>query len=176
MKFREREKAFRTCPRCGLKSLKLYDTCPDCGLVFARLEVATNKDARKKILRRDTDFIIKTSTLPKDVSYIKLLLLTIFTGIFGGHCFRVGRYWRGGILLVNFLLLVMYVIFNSQLIAVDGGGLIASLTTIGGLVMMLWVYDIIMVFTKKFKVPVAIDLEGEFSEEQNNETKDEVDG
>lgn len=171
MKFREREKAFRICPRCGLKSLKLQDSCPDCGLVFARLDIATNKDAKKLIKRRETDYVIKTSTLPKDVSYMKLLLLTIFTGILGGHCFRVGRYWRGGILLVNFLLLVSYVIFNSKLIAIDGGGLLATLATIGGLIMMLWVYDIIMVAMKKFKVPVAIDLEGEVSV-ANDEVKE----
>lgn len=169
MKFREREKAFRTCPRCGLKSLVLQDSCPECGLVFARLELATNKDARKKILRRDTDFIIKTSKLPSDVSYIKLLLWTIFTGIFGGHCFRVGRYWRGGILLVNFILLLMYTFFNSQLVAVDGGALIAALMTISGLVMMLWVYDIVMVAMKKFKVPIAIDLECEVAEGEVSE-------
>ena len=47
MKLRERQKVFQTCPRCGLKSLKLQDSCPDCGLVFARLEIATNKDAKK---------------------------------------------------------------------------------------------------------------------------------
>ena len=164
MKFREREKAFRTCPRCGLKSLTLQDSCPDCGLVFARLDIATNKDAKKLIKRRETDYIIKTSTLPKDVSYIKLLLLTIFTGVFGGHCFRVGRYLRGSILLINFLLIVLYVIFNPELIAIDGGSLIAALTTISGLVMMIWVYDIITVFMKKFKVPVAIDLEGDLTE------------
>lgn len=164
MKFKEREKNFRVCPRCGLKSIKLQDECPDCGLVFSRLELATNKEARRKILRRDTDFIIKTSTLPSDVSYIKLLLLTIFTGVFGGHCFRVGRYWRAGILLFNFVLIVMYTIFNAQLVAVDGGGLIASLMTISGLVMMIWAYDIIMVVTKKFKVPIAIDLDGEITE------------
>ena len=160
MKFKEREKAFRICPRCGLKSLVLQDECPDCGLVFARLDIATNKDAKKLIHRRETDYVIKTSKLPKDVSYLKLLLLTIFTGVAGGHCFRVGRYWRGALLLINFLAIVMYVVFNAQLMAVDGGALLASLTTFSGIIEMVWMYDIIMVAMKKFKVPVAIDLEG----------------
>ena len=161
MKFREREKAFHVCPRCGLKSLKLQETCPDCGLVFSRLELATNKDAKKLIHRGEKDFIIRTSTLPKDLSYLKLLLLTIFAGVVGAHCFRVGRYWRGAFLLVNFVAIVMYVIFNTQLIAINGGGLLATLTTISGLGMLIWVYDIFAVAFKKFKVPVAIDLEGE---------------
>jgi len=164
MKFREREKAFRTCPRCGMKSLKLQDSCPDCGLVFARLELATNKDAKKLIRRRETDFIIKTSKLPKDVSYIKLMLWVIFAGVMGAHCFRVGRYWRGTLLLLNFIAIVMYVVFNAPLIALDGGGTIAALTTISGLILILWAYDLIMIILKKFKVPVAIDLQGDLTE------------
>lgn len=171
MKFLERKKNFRVCPRCGLKSLNLADTCPDCGLVFARLDIATNKDAKKLIKRRETDYIIKTSKLPKDIRYVSLLLLTIFAGVFGGHCFRVGRYWRGGILLVNFILIMMYLIFNQPLLAVDGGALIAALCSISGLVMMLWVYDIITVATKRFKVPVAIDLEGDVIESMDIEVE-----
>lgn len=172
MKFREREKAFKVCPRCGLKSLKLQDTCPDCGLVFARLELATNKDAKKLIKRRETDYIIKTSQLPKDVNYIKLLLLVIFVGVMGGHCFRVGRYWRGSLLLLNFIAVVMYVIFNAPLIAYDGGALIAVLTTLSGFVLFLWAYDLIMIVLKKFKVPVAIDLKGDLTDNLDLEVEE----
>lgn len=167
MKFREREKAFHVCPRCGLKSLKMQDTCPECGLVFARLEIATNKEAKRLMRRGEKVHIIKTSKLPKDLNYVKLLLLTIFAGVVGAHCFKVGRYWRGSVLLVNFIALVMFVVFNAQLIAVDGGGILASLTTLSGLILFLWVYDIIMVAIKKFKVPVGIDLESEVISEVN---------
>lgn len=161
MLFQKREKTFKVCPRCGLKSLSIQETCPDCGLVFARLEIATNKDAKKLIRRRETDYIIKTSTLPKDVNYYKLLMWVLFTGIFGGHCFRVGRYWRGGLLLVNFLLIIVYFALNSKIIQAGGTGLIASLCTISGLIMLVWIYDIIMIAIKKFKVPVAIDLDSD---------------
>lgn len=168
MNFGKIEKPFRTCPRCGMKSLRMQDSCPDCGLVFARLEIATNKDAKRLIKKRETDFIIKTKKLPKDVNYYKLLAITIFGGIFGAHCFRVGRYWRGGILLLNFLLLVSYVIFNDKLIAYDGGALVTVLATIGGLVMLIWVYDMLMVGLKKFKVPVAIDLDAELAQQEEH--------
>ena len=166
---RRAEKKFVVCPRCGIKSLSVSESCPECGLVFSRLDIATNKDAKRKIKRRDKDFIIYTNKLPSDVSKIKLTLLTIFTGIFGGHCFYVGRYWRGSILLVNTLILIMYVIFNAQLAGIDGGRLIAALTTIGGLVMLLWPVDIVWVLTNKFKVPVAIDLESESKQEAKEE-------
>lgn len=152
---------FVICPRCGIKSLSSSESCPECGLVFSRLDIATNKDAKRKIKRRDKDFIINTSKLPSDVNRVKLILLTIFTGLFGGHCFYVGRYWRGGILLLNTIILMLYVIFNPQLASIDEGRLLAALTTIGGIVMLLWPFDIVWVLIKKFKVPVAIDLESE---------------
>ena len=154
-----KEKSTQVCPRCGMKSLIGMESCPDCGLVFSRLQLATNKDAKRKMRRKDKDFIIYTNKLPSDVSYIKLFLFTIFLGIAGGYCFYVGRYWRGGILLANTVMLLLCVIFNSVLINVDDGNFIAAIATLGGLLMLIWVYDIVIVTIKKFKVPVAIDLE-----------------
>ena len=173
---RERRKLanFKVCPRCGLKTVASAESCNECGLVFSRLDIATNKDAKRKIKRHDRDFIIKTSKLPSDVSRIKLLLLTIFTGLFGGHCFYVGRYWRGGLLLGNFVALIMYVVFNADLIVIDGGKLLAALTTISGLIMLVWLFDIIWVVLKKFKVPVAIDLESENSDNVYETTKEDA--
>ena len=170
MKFK-REKSTITCPRCGLKSLIGTEECPDCGLVFSRLNVATNKDARRKILRHDKDFIIYTSKLPSDVKFIKLLLMVIFLGIPGGHCFYVGRYYRGGLLLLNTLVLLMCVIFNAQLVALDGGRVIAAIGTVCGLIMFIWVYDLFAIIAKKFKVPVAIDIEGDVKKQENEEVK-----
>lgn len=170
---RKREKRFTVCPRCGIKTLSVNESCSECGFIFSRLKLATNKDAKKKIKKRDKDFIIMTNQLPSDVSWIKLLCIVIFGGIFGSHCFYVGRYWRGALLLVNFLLLVLYVVFNSALIAIDGGRLLAALSTISGIVLLVWVYDLITIIIKKFKVPVAIDLEGETLEEEQKD-KDEI--
>lgn len=160
MAFLKREKSTFYCPRCGMQCLKGTDTCPDCGLVFSRLDIATNKDAKNKLKRRDKDFIIYTSKLPSDVKYIKLLLITIFLGLVGGHCFYVGRYVRGGLLLLNSLVVLLCVILNDQLIGIDNGQFIAAIATICGFIMFVWVYDLIMVIIKKFKVPIAIDLEG----------------
>ena len=160
-----------TCPRCGIKCLTGVESCPDCGLIFSRLEIATNKDAKKKIRRHDKDFIINSSRIPSDVSYIKLLLLTIFVGIFGGHCFYVGRYFRGVVLLINTLLLMSYVIFNNFLVDLDGGRLIAALSTIGGFFLLIWAYDLIAVIFKKFKIPVAIDVDEKVILSEDKENK-----
>lgn len=140
------------------------ESCSECGLVFSRLEVATNKDAKKKMLRGDRDFIIKVSKLPSDVSFLKLLLLSIFLGEMGVHCFYVGRYYRGGLLLGNFIFMMMLVIFNRQISEVNDGALLGVLSTICGFILLAWLWDIFMIITKKFKVPVAIDIEGDREE------------
>jgi len=170
---KRRESRFVVCPRCGLKSLTGTESCPECGLVFSRLNVATNKDAKRKIRRGDRDFIIMTNNLPSDVNYYKLLAVTLFFGVFGGHCFYVGRYWRGSLLLTNFLALLMFVIFNEKLITIDGGRLIAALSTIGGLIMLVWVVDVVWVFIKKFKVPIAIDLDAVALQDEETMNVDE---
>ena len=161
-----------TCPRCGLRCYEGIETCPDCGLVFSRLEIATNKDAKQKMRRHDHDFIIMTSKLPSDVSRTKLILYTIFFGVFGGHCFYVGRYWRGATFLTTFIAMFLLVVFNSSLAVIGNGALLGVLSTILGLIMLMWPWDIFMVVLKKFKVPIAIDLE---SNGQNNSAKKSAD-
>ena len=158
---------FIVCPRCGIKSYRGIDSCPECGLVFSRLEVATNKEAKAKKLRGDRDFIINTTKLPNDVSFLKLLLFSIFLGPFGVHCFYVGRYLRGSIILSDFVAIVLAVVFNSYLVDIDDGKFIAAISVIMGLIMFTWFYDIIMIVIKKFKVPVAIDIEGEIQKQKS---------
>ena len=122
--------------------------------------------------RHDHDFIIMTSKLPSDVSRTKLILYTIFFGVFGGHCFYVGRYWRGATFLTTFIAMFLMVVFNSSLAAIGNGALLGVLSTILGFIMLMWPWDIFMVVLKKFKVPIAIDLE---SNGQNNSAKKSAD-
>ena len=156
----------KVCPRCNIKVPQEVDTCPDCGLIFSRLEVATNKEAKAKKKRGDREFIVNTSRLPSDVSFVKLLLLCIFLGPVGAHAFYVGRYLRGSVLLTNFCLILLTVIFNSQLMQIDGGKLVATVSTIFGIILLVWFVDIFFIATKKFKVPVAIDIDGEIKKQK----------
>lgn len=161
MKWKKELGKVKTCPRCGLQYMEGLVSCPDCGLIFSRLDHATNHDAKQKIKRFDFDYIIKTNKLPSDLSFIRLLLYSIFFGVFGGHCFYVGRYFRGGFLLINFLFFLCLAIFNSEIALVADGALLGVLSTICGFIMLLWIWDIIMIAIKRFKVPIAIDLENE---------------
>ena len=156
-----RKQDFQICPRCGLKSLVGVESCPECGLIFSRLDVATNKDAKRKILRHDRDFIIRTTKLPSDVSFVKLLVYSILLGPTGAHCFYVGRYLRGSILLTNFIFMLMLVIFNAEIAVVSEGALLGVLSTLCGFVLLMWPWDVFMIIFKKFKVPVAIDIDGD---------------
>lgn len=162
-----------TCPRCGLKSLAGTESCPDCGLVFSRLALATNKDAKRKLLRGDRTYILKTNKLPEDVSFIKLLLLCIFLGPMGAHNYYTGRYLRGSVLSLAFLSIILLVVFNQPLVAVNDGALISTLSTICGLIELIWVWDLIAIIIKKYKVPVAIDLEGNVSKEEKDRKRKE---
>ena len=158
--FKKKEQNYKYCPRCDTKCIISADSCSDCGLVFSRLQIATNKDAKKKILRRDTDFIIKTADLPSDVNFFVLAGLSIFFGLFGAHSFYVGRYVRGLIALIPTLILISFVIFNEQMIAIDGtGATLGVLTTLFGFFIFMWPIDIMLIFMKKFKVPIAIDID-----------------
>ncbi|MBQ8792861.1 MAG: TM2 domain-containing protein [Clostridia bacterium] len=160
MKLRKREKQFKDCPRCGMRCLINADSCPECGMVFSRLEYATNADAKAKIKRREKEYILYTSQLPSDVSFIKLLLLCIFGGIFGAHSFYVGRYWRGSIVLVVTTILIGFTVFNQQMVAIDGtGDILGMISTVLGFVLFMWPLDIVLILMKKFKVPVAIDID-----------------
>ena len=161
MKWKREYNKIKTCPRCGLQYMEGLVSCPDCGLIFSRLKVATNSDAKKKIKLFDFDYIIKTNVLPSDVSFVRLLIYSIFFGCFGGHCFYVGRYFRGGLLLFNFLIVLFLAIFNSFFASIGNGALLGTLSTICGFVLLVWLWDILMIATKRFKVPVAIDLESD---------------
>lgn len=140
-------------------------SCEDCGLVFERLEMATNKDAKRKIKRGDRDFIIKTTKLPKDVKWWKLLLMAIFTGLAGGHNYYVGRYLRGAIYSIIFGITVLCVVFNSYIMAYWEG----YMELIGGLLIgpfgIAWLCDILFIIIRKFKVPIAIDLQAQDMDE-----------
>lgn len=150
-----------TCPRCGLKMDQGTPSCEDCGLIFERLSIATNRDAKRKIKRGERDYIIRTTTLPSDVKYWKLLLLVIFTGIMGGHHFRVGRYLKGSIYLAIFILTMLCVIFNSYIMAHFPQWMELVGALLIGPLAIAWIVDIVLVATKRYKVPIAIDLESE---------------
>ena len=154
MKF-GKNSGYKKCPRCGNKCLQAQSECEECGLIFSRMEYASNKAAKRKLRHFDTDFVIYTNQYPKDVSYIKLLLLTTFLGITGAHYYYVGKYVKGGLMTACFVYLVFCTIFNAQMVEyLETYYLYLPI----GIAAFAWIASLIYVITKKFKVPVTIDM------------------
>jgi len=151
MKFKQ--KNYKKCPRCGNKCMITQSKCEECGLLFSRLENASNKLAKKKILKFDTDFVVYTNQLPKDVKYWKLLLMTIFLGLFGGHYYYVGKYIKGGLMTASFIYLIFCVIFNAQMVTyLENSYFYVPI----GIAALSWIVSLSYVIMKKFKVPIMV--------------------
>lgn len=145
----------KKCPRCSKVCLQSQKTCDECGLVFARLDEATNKEAKKQFFAKDKT-IIMTSQLPKDVQKWKLLLYCGLLGIFGAHDFYVGRYYRASYMLIFGLFSLVYVGFLTNY--EWGVNLMTStpLAIFVGILTIMWALDFIKIVFDKFKVPVAL--------------------
>ncbi len=155
MKFTKKLKAFKKCPRCGNKCLRQQETCEDCGLIFARLQYASNKAAKRKIRHFDKDFVIYTNQYPSDVSWWKLLLLVFLTGLVGGHYYYVGKYWKGALMTTGFVYLVFCTIFNAAMVeALEAHFAYLPIGILG----IAWIASLIYVACKKFKVPVIVEV------------------
>ncbi|MBO5884421.1 MAG: hypothetical protein J6Q51_01350 [Clostridia bacterium] len=149
------KKISKKCPRCGQKNLEQSSRCSDCGLVFERLLVATNKAAKEISKQGKKDKVVYVTKVPSDLKKWKLILLVIFTGMFGGQYFYTGRYAKaatfllfGTIFLIGFILSSMSLLYNGLLY-------VFGLTT--GCLGIAWLMDIINVIINKFKIPVYID-------------------
>lgn len=127
--------------------------CDECGLIFSRLDYATNKAAKEKLKHGDRDYILQVTTLPKDVSYLKLLLYTLFLGLVGGHYYYVGKYVKGVLMTLMFTYAIFCVIFNTYI--VDYMTLLYIPMGVG---VLAWMISCMYVICKKFKVPVSIEM------------------
>ncbi len=157
-KFRDKVKRLantKRCPRCGTKCMLSQNRCPECDLIFSRLEFASNKAAKKQLRKFNRDFVVYTKDLPKDVSFIKLLLLTIFCGLFGAQYYYVGKYEKGILMTISFVYLVLCTIFNAYLVAYMETMFLYFPIGVAG---MAWMVSIVYVASRKFKVPILIDM------------------
>lgn len=161
----KRPKMFKKCPRCQNKCLATQDRCEECGLLFSRLEKASNKAAKKKLAHFDRDYVIYTNQYPSDINWLRLLLLTFFTGLVGGHYYYTGKYIKGGIMSLGFVYLIFTTIFNAQIVATATE--VAYFYAPIGVYAFAWIISLCYVAFKKYKVPVFIDE----NETKNDENK-----
>ena len=151
---------YKKCPRCGNKCLADQTKCEECDLLFSRLEFCSNKAAKKKLLHFDRDFIIYTKDLPKDVKWWKLCVLTVFTGLFGGHYYYVGKFIKGLLMSLMMVYSILCTIFNPQIsaLSVSNSSIETLIYAPMGVFALSWIVSLVFVLSRKFKVPVIVDI------------------
>lgn len=155
MKFADKKR----CPRCGKKVLSEVGVCPQCKLNYAKFFSATNKEAKIALKRGEKESVIYRKGIPSDVSKLKLLLLTVFLGFCGGHLYYIGRKNLGIFYSVFFCVGLAYAIisaytkfnWNSEV-----GQFLYILVLVWGVVLIMWIVDIVKVCFNRFKIPVSL--------------------
>ena len=151
-------KKTKTCPRCNEKCDLTATKCTDCGLVFARLELGSNKLAKKKILTGKKDEVVYNRAIPKDVNKWILWSLVFFFGIFGAHNLYVGKFWKGAYMALCGLLSIACVTFTNFSFT----DLLLQLSVLPcGIMGFMWLFDMADIVFGRFRVPIAIDLGGD---------------
>ena len=148
------------CPKCYGKIDKNQQRCIYCGFYMNELKNATNKEAKriKKTIYKDD--ILYTTKIPSDVSKKKLILFSIFLGLFGVHDFYVGKFWQGLFfcittsvtLILSTILMLMNTIYQNTIQTIFEFWTIAQ-----GLAIIFWVWDIFKISFERFKIPVYKD-------------------
>jgi len=154
---RIRGRKTKKCPRCGNLCLLSQVKCDDCGLLFSKMDEATNKDGKIRLKNHEKDLVIYSKKCPHDVKRWKLILITIFLGLFGVHYFYVGRWKWGLAFLIYFLsVIICGVIFNAYFLDVWNGTFFSIYGPITGIYTIMWLNDIRRVSFNSFPIPVSI--------------------
>ena len=149
------------CPYCHAKILKYTTTCRRCGIHKRQIFEASNVRAKEIMKERSGAKIFMTRRKPSDVSFTRMAMLLI-VGLFGAHCFYVGRKIRAWFFVICTTLGLICVIivgafvpqsaievFTNKSIPFPTDFLIvASLAC--------WAYDIFAVVFGFFKYPIRL--------------------
>lgn len=151
------KKYTKRCPRCDAKNPINAYKCPSCGLIFDRLNIATNEAGKKMLREGKKDKVVWTKDFPSDLKRYKAILLCIFLGLFGAHCYYVGKFTKAIFMSIfGTLTMVIAVLIVQGLIPEQ---IFMTSQVIGGIPIFVWLFDISAICFKRFKVPVSIDTE-----------------
>ena len=147
------------CPICDAR-LEGGLICKYCKVTKEQVETASNKKVTEYRKTDKEDLVYFTNVIPKDVSRIKLILFTIFLGIFGVHLFYVKRYKRGLYAVISFSVALFLQIISMTVVGFRN---VVALELfyeimIGAFAfsLLFWISDIIGILIKRFKVPVVL--------------------
>lgn len=156
------------CPKCYGKVDKKQKTCTYCGFNLSALEGASNRQAKKALKTEYRDNVLYIGGIPEDVSKKKLILLSIFFGLFGVHDFYVGNFWRGlyKAITMSLTIILSTIVLSFGIVQVNNAFYIAYqfILVFQGLNILIWIFDIIRIFLERYKIPIYKD---EFSKTNN---------
>lgn len=155
------QKINKRCPRCGAKMPISAMICPMCELNYNKFDKATNEAGKLALKEGRKEDVIYRKGCPKDVSKTKLLLRAIFLGFAGAHNYYVGRMGRGLFYSIFFLVGVVNAVLSVVLkVSLTGWAfeVLTILVLIWGVVIVMWLFDIMNIIFDKYRIPVSIDL------------------
>lgn len=147
---------YKRCPRCNTKMPSMVALCPGCQLNFQKLENATNEEAKDAYSKGEKERVLLVKKLPRDISKAKLLLFTIFLGLFGGHYYYIGRKGMGTLYLIFLFIGAGYTYTQQHLPFNFFVEVWFILTMVWAVIICLWMIDIVKVIFNRFKVPVSL--------------------
>lgn len=154
------------CPICGAKMIN-KQICPYCKVVDKQVFGASNKKVKECRKTGNKDLICYTNVIPSDVNKVALWLFTIFFGWCGVNHFivhRPVRAWYSVISTVGSFAIMLFYYFVKTRTQI-GGWIVYILYNVFFICMainvVMWVFDIISLLFKGFKVPVVLPDKGD---------------
>lgn len=145
------------CPKCYGKVDKQAKRCVYCGFDMRLLEGASNQEAKRIRKTIYKDDILYMKGIPADVSKKKLLLFSIFLGLFGVHDFYVGKFWQGLYLCISTsitMTLAIILMLMSSIVQNTIQIIFEFMTIFQGIAVIIWITDIFKIGFERFKIPV----------------------
>lgn len=150
------------CPNCENKVYEGAYNCAYCGLKTKHFNNVSNAKAKNILLHGklyEKEEIIYTNKLTDEICRKSLILKTIFGGWFGIHNIYVGNYFKGFLspicLVIGFVLGLFEMKFSMG--AYFFVGLLMAIP------LLIWIWDIMAVILRRFKIPVALKDDTEFA-------------
>ena len=152
------------CPICGCK-MKKEIVCPYCKITGDEVRFASNKEAKRRIKRKETEEVYESTYIPYDVSKKKLLTIAVLGGFIGADAFFVGRYKRAliqsAIIFLSFMMFIMFQYLGMIFLKVP----VELMTLVCAWFMLTWITNICnIIFFNKATVPIVLPTKEELKD------------
>lgn len=153
----KKEKRFKHCPRCGLKTFNNAKVCGRCDLSFEKFDNATNYEAKQALRKGEKYRVLNTTKLPQDVNKWELFFISLFLGWAGIHLWKVGKINRAithsmGLIFACFYI-ISYTFDVTNIFIYNLGNILGAFWAVTFVMSSL---DIFAILFNSFKVPVSL--------------------